>query len=235
METTARTPAYREDMIDADGTLADRVYRHLADRLIAGRFAPGDRFSLRAVADALGISMMPVREAVLRLSAENALEVTPKRAVCVPFVTSTYFRDITRVRVEIEGFAAALAASNATPAALAEIRAKEVAFRHMSREAAPDLARAVADNQAFHFAIYRAAGSPELLAIIERLWLRVGPIINLDLRENPERLSLGDAVRFHASALAAIEAGDAAGARSAISGDIGNAASFILSRGQLPA
>lgn len=234
MGTTQRRPAYTDEMLDADGTLADRVYRHFADRLIAGRFRPGDKFSLRAVADALGISMMPVREAVLRLGAEGALDISPKRAVAVPFMSAAHFRDITRVRMEVEGFAAALAAADRNTQTLTQIRATEAAFRHMSRESAPDLARAVADNQAFHFAIYRAAGSPELLAIIERLWLRVGPIINLDLRENPERLSLGDAVRFHAQALSAIEAGDASAARAAVAGDIENAANFILSRRRLP-
>lgn len=227
-------PAYREDLQDSDGTLAGRVYRHLAERLIAGRFAPGDRFSLRAVAEALGVSMMPVREAVLKLGAEGALLVSPKRAVAVPFMTASRFADLTRVRVEIEGFAASLCAAQVSPAALAEIRAAEAAFRAMSEEKAPDLASAVELNQAFHFAIYRAAASPELLAVIERLWLRVGPIINLDLRENPERLKLGDAVRFHAAALKAIEAGDGAGARAAIASDIANAARFILSRGRLP-
>lgn len=227
-------PAYREDLEDSDGTLAGRVYRHLAERLIAGRFAPGDRFSLRAVAEALGVSMMPVREAVLKLGAEGALSVSPKRAVAVPYITAARFSDITRVRVEVEGFAASLCATTRSPAALAEVRAAEAAFRAMSMEASPDLASAVELNQAFHFAIYRAAGSPELLAVIERLWLRVGPIINLDLRENPERLKLGDAVRFHAAARAAIEAGDGAGARAAIAADIANAASFILSRGRLP-
>lgn len=227
-------PAYREDLETGDGTLADRVYRHLADRLIAGRFAPGDRFSLRAVAEALGVSMMPVREAVLKLGAEGALAVSPKRAVAVPYMNAARFRDLTKVRVEVEGFAAAQAATLATPAQREDIRRAEAAFRAMSVEHAPDLSRAVELNQALHFAVYRAAGSPELLSIIERLWLRVGPIINLDLRENPERLKLGDAVRFHAQALAAIEAGDAIGAREAIASDIGNAAAFILSRGRLP-
>lgn len=230
---TAR-PAYREALDTAPGTLSDRVYRHLADRLVAGRFAPGDKLSLRAVAEALGLSMMPVREAISRLGAEGALEVTPKRAVTVPLMGAAQFRDISRVRIEIEGTAAAMAAELRNPEALQQVRACEYAFRALSLPARPDLAAAVAANQAFHFAVYRAAGSPELLAIIERLWLRVGPVINLDLRENPERLKLGEAVRFHADALAAIAAGDPAAARRAIAGDIRGASNFILSRGRLP-
>ncbi len=227
-------PAHRNDHANGNGTLADRVYRHLAARLIAGRLAPGDRFSLRALAETLGVSMMPVREAVLRLGAEGALIVSPKRAVSVPYMDSASFRDITRVRIEIEGFAAALAVRHRGAAQLHAIRAAEAAFRAAGQAPDPDLSGAVELNQALHFAIYRAAASPELLAIIERLWLRVGPIINLDLREHPERLKLGHAVRCHAAALAAIAAGDEWAARQAIADDISNAASFILSHGRLP-
>ena len=229
-----RSPAYDEKLDDAAGTLSDRVYRHLAERLVAGRFAPGDKLSLRAVSEALGLSMMPVREAVSRLGAEGALDVLPKRAVSVPLMGVTQFRDITRVRVAIEGMAAAMAATSADEHALRDIEACEAEFRALSACKAPDLAHAVAANQAFHFALYRAAGSVEMLAIIERLWLRVGPIINLDLRENPERLALGEAVRFHSAALSAIRAGDAARAQQAIAGDIQGASDFILSRGRLP-
>jgi DNA-binding GntR family transcriptional regulator len=218
---------------DAVETLADRVYRSLADRLMTGRAAPGDKLSLRAVADVLGVSMMPVRAAVSRLAAEGALEVLPKRAATVPLMHAAQFRDVTRVRIEIEGAAAAMACHGANRSDLTTIAARERAFRAISRERAPDLARAVAANQEFHFAIYRAAKSPELLAIIERLWLRVGPILNFDLRGSPERLKLGDAVRCHQALLAALQDHDPQVARTAIAADIRSAAEFILSSGRL--
>lgn len=228
-------PAYADAMTGPPGTLSDRVYRHLADRLVAGRFAPGDKLSLRAVAEALGVSMMPVRAAVARLAADNALEVSPKRAVIVPLMRADQFRDITRVRIAIEGTAAAMAAACNDKALIRRLEAREHEFRALSLKSRPDLSAAVAANQAFHFALYSAAGSAELLNIIERLWLRVGPIINLDLRENPGRLKRGEAVRFHAAALAAMRKGDAEGARAAIADDIRGASDFILSRGRLPA
>lgn len=230
---TAR-PAYKEALDAAPGTLTDRVYRHLADRLVAGRFAPGDKLALRGVAEALGLSMMPVREAVSRLGAEGALEVLPKRAVTVPLMRAATFRDITRVRIAIEGTAAAMAAECRSAEMLALISSAEYAFRALGHAPRPDLSGAVAANQAFHFALYRAAGSEEMIAIIERLWLRVGPVINFDLRENPERLRMGGAIRFHAEALAAVERGDGAAASAAIAGDIESAARFILSQGRLP-
>jgi len=69
-------------------TLGDRTYAQLSELLVSGRLAPGDRLSLRGAAEALGVSMMPVREAVSRLVADGALEVTPNRAVRVPIMTT---------------------------------------------------------------------------------------------------------------------------------------------------
>ncbi|RYE71386.1 MAG: GntR family transcriptional regulator, partial [Hyphomicrobiales bacterium] len=68
-------------------TLGERVTGELRSLLIAGRLAPGEKLSLRRVAEALGVSMMPVREAVSRLAADKALEVLPGRAVRVPVLT----------------------------------------------------------------------------------------------------------------------------------------------------
>jgi len=70
--------------------------------------------------------------------------------------------------------------------------------------------------------------------MIGGLWLKAGPILNLDLRENPERLRTGGALRLHAVALAAIEAGDGEAARAAIAADIAGAAAFIIGQGRLP-
>ena len=227
------SPAHTRAPAEAVGTLADHVYRSLADRLMAGRAAPGDKLSLRAVADSLGVSMMPVRAAVSRLVAEGALEVLPKRAATVPLMRAEQFRDITRVSIEIEGAAAVMACHGANRSDLAMITERERVFRAISRERAPDLARAVAANQEFHFAVYRAAKSPELLSIIERLWLRVGPILNFDLRGSPERLKSGDAVRCHQTLVAALRDDDPQVARTAIAADIRSAADFILSSGRL--
>jgi DNA-binding GntR family transcriptional regulator len=100
---------------------------------------------------------------------------------------------------------------------------------------APDLPRAVELNKTFHFAVYEAAQSPILVEIIRALWLKAGPVINLDLRGNPDRLAKGEAIRFHADVRKAIEIGDAEAAKVGIAADITSAANFILSRGGLSA
>lgn len=214
-------------------TLGERAFRRIADLLISGQAAPGERLSLRDLAAALDVSITPVREAVSRLVATGALEVARNRAVAVPLMSLARFRDLTRVRVEIEGYAAAEAARNRNAEGLARIFACEAAFRAEATAPGPDRALPVRLNQEVHFAIYDAAGSPTLREIVQGLWLRAGPVISLDLRENPERLKTGGAVRFHAAALAAIKARDADAARRAVAEDIAGAAAFIEAQGRL--
>lgn len=214
-------------------TLGERAYAQLADLLISGRLAPGEKLSLRTAAEVLGVSIMPVREAVSRLVADKALEVAANRAVRVPVMSASQFRDLTKVRIAIEGNAAAEAALLCQDNNLAAIAAAETAMRAESELAKPDLPRAVELNKTFHFAVYDAAQSPILVEIIRALWLKAGPVINLDLRGNPDRLAKGEAIRFHADARKAIEAGNPEGAKAAIAADITSAANFILSRGGL--
>jgi len=214
-------------------TLGERAYAKLADLLISGRLGPGEKLSLRAAADMLGVSIMPVREAVSRLVADKALEVTPNRAVRVPLMSAAQFRDLTKVRIAIEGHAAAQAAELRDTRDLVSIASAEQAMRAESEASTPDLPRAVELNKSFHFAVYEAAHSPILAEIIRALWLKAGPVINLDLRENPERLAKGGAIRFHADVRNAIASGDAETARAGIAADISGAADFILSRGWL--
>jgi DNA-binding GntR family transcriptional regulator len=214
-------------------TLGDRAYRQIADLLIIGKLAPGDKLSLRSTAEVLGVSMMPVREAVTRLVADGALETTPNRAVRVPILTVAQFRELTRVRVVLEGHAAAEAALHRTPQDILAAEAAEAAFRNLRAVANPDLARAVELNQAFHFALYAGSQSPLLMGIIRSLWLKAGPVINLDLRDNPDRLATSQAVEFHAQALNGMINCDPEAARAGITRDILGAADFILSHGRL--
>src|SRR4028119_603368 len=86
-------------------TLGERVHAELRDRLMSGELAPGQKMSLRSVAETLGVSMMPVREAVARLVSDGSLEVLPNRAVRVPPMTLSRFRELTSVRLAGEGFA----------------------------------------------------------------------------------------------------------------------------------
>jgi DNA-binding GntR family transcriptional regulator len=214
-------------------TLGERVHAELRDRLMSGELAPGQKMSLRSVAETLGVSIMPVREAVARLVSDGSLEVLPNRAVRVPLMTLSRFRELTAVRLAVEGFAAEEAARRRTSRDLAEIKRLERAFLIEARSPNPRADRAVRANKELHFAVYRAAGLPTLVGIIEGLWLKIGPVLNFDLKISPERLRTGGAAEHHGSLVAAVEAGESAAARSALVRDIEGAAGFIASTGRL--
>jgi DNA-binding GntR family transcriptional regulator len=214
-------------------TLGERVYGELRDLLMAGKLGPGEKLSLRRVAEIVGVSIMPVREAVARLVADGALTVLPNRAVSVPPMTLAKLQELTVVRIEIEGFAAQEAATRRSDAQLEEIRRFDELFRQAVQTKKPSAEKALAMNKELHFAVYRAAGLPSLVAIIEGLWLKVGPVINLDLRSSMERLTSGTAEGHHRRLVAAIAAGDAAAARESLAGDIRDSSLYIQASGAL--
>ena len=166
--------------------------------------------------------------------ADNALEVAPNRAVRVPIMSAARFIDLTAARIVVESHAAALAAERRDASDLERLATLDEAFRKETQKRKPDLAAAVAHNQALHFAVYETSRSPQLVDIIRSLWLKAGPVINLDLRANPERLKNTSAVHYHADLIAAIAASDPNKARDALERDIQGAADFIISQGKLP-
>jgi DNA-binding GntR family transcriptional regulator len=214
-------------------TLGGRVHSRLRELLMSGELAPGQKMSLRSVAETLGVSMMPVRQAVAQLVADQSLEMLPNRAVRVPLMTRSKFKELTTVRLAVEGFAVEQAALNRAAADLAAMRRFEDAFLEEARNSQPRAEHAVRANKELHFAVYRATGLPTLVGIIEGLWLKIGPVLNLDLKLSPERLRTGGAVECHRRLLAAVEAREPDGARAALVADITGAAKFIESTGRL--
>ncbi|MDO5604079.1 MAG: GntR family transcriptional regulator [Paracoccus sp. (in: a-proteobacteria)] len=214
-------------------SMASQVCDALSEMLLSGELAPSDRISMRDLAERLAVSVMPVREAVARLVAQQALTVLPNRAVAVPLLTRAAFSDLTEVRVHNERRAAGLAAMRIGAADLAAIRKLERGFADAL--AAPSGRPSVKANKALHFAIYAAAGSPVLDGVIRSLWLKSGPIINLDLEEHERRRRTAVSRAHHAMLVDALENRDAVSAAAAIEDDIRSAADFILSRDILPA
>lgn len=160
----------------AHRTLNDQAYEAIKQGLIAGRFAPKQVLVLRNLADSYGISTTPVREALQRLVGEGLLEMLPNRSIAVPDWDVAKFTELFRIRCELEGLAAELATPRMSEAAIAALH--EIAD---AIDAALEAGRHedyVALNQRFHFTIYRNAGSPRLLRIIENLWGEVGAYMN---------------------------------------------------------
>lgn len=206
-------------------TVQERVYRELREALYQGRFMPGEVLTIRALATALGTSSMPVREAIQRLVAENALTQLPNRTTRVASLTRATYEEWIRVRMEIEGYAAARAARHATPDVLAELRAINERFR--AAIDVEDKNGMLRGNQHFHFAVYRAAESEALLRIIESLWLRFGPMLAFIRKLPGSREMFRRGADLHDRVIAAMAARDAAAARHALALDIRAAAAWF--------
>jgi DNA-binding GntR family transcriptional regulator len=212
----------------------------LSEMLMSGALHPRDKVSLRELAERLEVSMMPVREAVSRLAASGALDVSPKRAVMVPMMTASEFTDLAMVRMLTEGKAARLAAERASKTEIAGITALAERFEDVLDRSyvGPE---AVAANKDLHFAVYRAAGSAALLEVITSLWLKAGPIINFDIgavaglpREQEMSRSRGCHARDQHRVLCdALRDRDGDKAEYAISEDIRVASELIRAHGEL--
>lgn len=214
-------------------TLSSDVYRQLRDLLMNGKMMPGEQLSLRSIAAALGVSVMPVREAVHRLVAEQAIELTVNRALRVPVMTVSQFIEITNIRINLEGLAAANAATLHDENGIREIEALHEEFsREISRKR-PDESRLIVLNKQLHFAIYRQARMPVLMQMIESLWLRIGPILNYDLRSGAARVTERVMANHHNQMVSALMSRDAAASAAALGNDIQSAADFIVSAGVL--
>ena len=106
----------------ADGLLRAGVHDELRRRFVTGKVMPGTLLSTRSLAQELGVSQMPVREAVSRLAAEGAVEIRSKRRIVVPAMTEGRFRDLLRCRELLEPEAAAAAVKHIDAARLKRLR-----------------------------------------------------------------------------------------------------------------
>lgn len=197
-------------------TLVDQVYAELRRALMAGLFRPGQSLTLRSVSEALGVSHMPVRGALHRLEAEGALgSPGARRGLVVPELRLSEFEELRDVRVELEGLAAERAAASITAAELQDVRATAEVMGKAARAA--DLEGYIRENWAFHTAVYKASHMPQLLAIIEALWLRIGPHVRLMM---PDKAAMLASIPNHLDVVTALERRDGERARASIAADI---------------
>jgi DNA-binding GntR family transcriptional regulator len=218
----------------AHPTLSRRVYEDLRELLLAGQVRPGQKFTLKGLADALGTSQMPVREAIRQLAAEGGLEILPNSGIRVPLMSKASFRELLQIRLTLEGLAVEHAASRITDAELKTVAELHHLLSVEMRQDAPNVSQVIQLNKQLHFAIYRASGMPILVALIESIWLRVGPVINLDMGAGSSRLSEAPALQHHADLLEGLQNRSIEQSRSGLAGDLLSAAQVILAGDGLP-
>lgn len=203
-------------------SLTMQVEISLKGALITGSLKPGARLITKEIADKLGTSITPVREALLRLVSSGALQATPAQAFLVPEVTLERYNEITAIRKQLEPMAVAAACQHLTQSKLEILRTLSDDFHEAMRNG--NVQKALHANRVFRFTLYQYAEMPTLSALIEQLWIRIGPCINYLHQE----LNEIKASSYHyEELLSALERGDVEGSQKAIEKLIDEANSLL--------
>jgi len=218
MTTTADQPP------SAELPLEEQAYRRLRQALVAGVFAPGDKLSIRRIAEALGTSPMPARTALRRLAIEQAVDVLPSGTAIVPRLTRAAFLELSSIRASLEPLAIRLAAARLDDATLEALEALLAEHGEVRGSGQPEHFLRV--DREFLFTLYRQAGAPMLLGMIEALWLRRGPLFweaRWVLMGRPQ-----ETAHRHGPILQALRRGDAAAAAAELEAEINDATVVLL-------
>lgn len=167
--------------------LHDQVFDQLCTLLREGEFTPGQAVHVARVAEAFGVSAMPVREALTRLQAIGVVTNVSGRSLGVPSLSYDELSDLRDVRLEIESLAVKWAIANRDEAFVSDL--EELLQRLKSSEQAGDVQGYVKANYAFHLRLYQQSNSPVLIDVIDTLWLRVSPHLFQLERENQYEVS----------------------------------------------
>jgi DNA-binding GntR family transcriptional regulator len=186
-------------------SVVDQVHAELLERIVAGELPPGSRLRQEALAEELGVSRTPLREALARLVSEGLVEFVPNRGATVASRDFSDMEEAWRARLVIEPGAARLAAERREPAGIERMRKSVV----RQRSVANNVTASFAVNRDFHLALVAASGNTHLLQFCELLWLsRIGvPIFVRQARDREQVLAWAD---DHAAIAEAVAAGSAA-------------------------
>jgi DNA-binding GntR family transcriptional regulator len=165
-------------------SLQEGAYRVLRAAIVSNKYQPGQRLREASLARALGISRMPVREALRRLQQEGLVELVPRRGVFVAAVTLQNAQDIYRAREALESVAAALAAERASAEDLTRMERILAAMDRAAR--AGRVERVIREARSFHLALHESAHSPRVQAILEQVYAQSQRFRDITLR-TPQR------------------------------------------------
>ncbi|PLC50624.1 GntR family transcriptional regulator [Pollutimonas subterranea] len=210
-------------------TMADKVYLDIKRLLLSGSIPPGEKVTLRGLANVLGTSPMPVRDAVTRLVIEGALDMLPNRGLRVFKPKLRKFREIVKLRCCLEGFAAEEAVGHMDQQTITQIKGYVRKFDRLGRQKKLDMVAVIEANREIHFTLYAAAEMPMLETMIENIWTQIAPVFALSMSTKDRRSEKWESFDHHGQLLRALLARDGQAARDAVVADIRDAAAYIES------
>ncbi|CVI66581.1 GntR family transcriptional regulator [Eubacterium sp. An3] len=147
--------------------LRDVVFNTLRRAIITGEFAPGERLMEISLANRLGVSRTPVREAIRKLELEGLVIMIPRKGAQVAKITEKSLRDVIEIRCVLEEFAASLACERITEEGKEKL--KEAHRQFVEAAQTNDIIDIVEKDEQFHDAIFQATCNDRLITIINNL------------------------------------------------------------------
>ncbi len=206
------------------------AYEELRRRILSGELEQGRTISQEQLAEELGVSTTPLREAMRRLNAEGMVTLDAHRDARVTSLTAQEARSLYEVRESLDPLAAALAAGRRTDQDVAVVRRALGDLEPLAASAGTD---AFLAHRAFHRAVYTASHNPILTSVLDGLWDKADRYRMLRLRSQPESWEDRERVRHQHEAIAgALIDGDPAAAEQAmrehVAGSLGHEAIAAL-------
>ncbi|GLY68131.1 GntR family transcriptional regulator [Amycolatopsis taiwanensis] len=197
--------------VKTPGTITDFVTEHIRNRIVLGVLKPGHKVPVYELADELGVSRVPLREAVRQLEAESLVHNLPRRGTVVRELSAADLRDTFEILHHIEPIAARRATEPGNEEIVAQMRYWLGQMQELAKKRVPFVSEEMLHaHREFHFALFRAAGEG---GVLERhlcmLWNACERYVMNSL---PNRKRQAAAAREHAQLVELIEAGDPDGA-----------------------
>ena len=193
----------------ASASLREQVYNALRDAIVSGDLAPGARLRDQDLAERLGVSRTPVREALQRLEDEGLIETNPRASTRVAPLDARSARDAFPVVAALHALATRHAVPRLTPQDITHMRSANERLARLI--AAPDphaVLQAIQADDDFHTVALDAAGNPEIVSALSRVMPKVRRLEYAQFGSLAGRKS----VQQHEAILAACERGDVAAA-----------------------
>ena len=185
--------------------LRDVVFNTLRDAILTGKLVPGERLMENQLADKLGVSRTPVREALRMLELENLVELVPRKGAQVLDMSEKDIVNILEVRSALEGLATSVACKKMSKEDLQQLKNLEVDFEKAVAE--NDVEHFVDIDEDFHDLIFAATENDKLINIFRNLRIQLYRYRMAQAKNN--ETSMSTIVAHHRSIIRAIENHDA--------------------------
>lgn len=208
-----------------DSSLRNKVFRYIKSHIISGAYNPGETLLESKLAEELGVSRTPIREAIRLLELEGLVEVTTKKGAVILGISQKDVQDIYAIRQLVEGLAGRWAAERISEGELKDLQKTFELMEFYGQK--QDLEEVTELDNKFHQAIYEASGSRILYLTLRNLheYAQMARIRSLAFRNR-----LPQTLTEHKAILEAIRSKDADGAEKALSEHVRNVYQNIMSQ-----